>query len=433
MRFMRSARCFLLALAVFGPIAQQQLIAQIAPGTTRTGTFIWDGQRWLPVESPAPPSPVVAGVEITVDIAPPPLPVYVQPPCPAPNLLWTPGYWHHGFLGYYWVPGAWVPAPYTGALWTPPYWGFAGGSFGFHIGYWGPHIGFYGGVDYGFGYGGVGYEGGRWVNGVFAYNRTVNNFGSVTITNVYEKTVIVDPGGARVSFNGGSGGTAVRPTTPEEEAAAHEQHVAAIPAQLQHERTASANTALLASENHGHPAIAATSKPGEFTGKGVVAAREVTPSHTLPSVKPAGAAAIDKNPASPSPQAVKPNPSPGLAKLPNTKPDGAVEPGADHAGSRTLDKKEPANDQAKQNTGSLPKSSTIEAKPLATTPPSQAVKPNPPPQPAPAAAIKPSPPPPPAKPAVAASAKTPPPPPPLRPSVKPACPPGKTMTPSGCK
>ena len=58
----------------------------------------------------------------------------------------------------------------------------------------GSAIGFYGGVNYGFGYGGVGYEGGRWDNGVFAYNRSVNNFGSVTITNVYEKTVVVDPG-----------------------------------------------------------------------------------------------------------------------------------------------------------------------------------------------------------------------------------------------
>ena len=167
-----------------------------------------------------------------------------------------------------------------------------------NAGYWGPHIGFYGGVNYGFGYGGIGYEGGRWDNGVFAYNRTVNNFGGVTITNVYEKTVIVDPNATRVSFNGGSGGTTVRPT-PEQEAAAHEQHVAAIPAQLQHERTASANKALLASENHGQPTIAATSKPNEFAGKGVVAAREAEPSATRPATKPTGAAAVSPNPTGP--------------------------------------------------------------------------------------------------------------------------------------
>ena len=51
----------------------------------------------------------------------------------------------------------------------------------------GRHVGFYGGVNYGFGYGGSGYEGGRWDNGQFAYNRTVNNFGSVRVTNVYEQ------------------------------------------------------------------------------------------------------------------------------------------------------------------------------------------------------------------------------------------------------
>ena len=46
--------------------------------------------------------------------------------------MWTPGYWAYGDDGYYWVPGAWVPAPYEGALWTPPYWGWSGGIYVFH-------------------------------------------------------------------------------------------------------------------------------------------------------------------------------------------------------------------------------------------------------------------------------------------------------------
>jgi len=50
---------------------------------------------------------------------------------------------------------------------------------------------------------------------VFAYNRSVNNFGGVTVTNVYNKTVIVDSNTTRVSFNGGSGGTTVQPTAQE--------------------------------------------------------------------------------------------------------------------------------------------------------------------------------------------------------------------------
>ena len=52
-------------------------------------------------------------VGINVGFAPPALPVYVQPMCPQPNLMWTPGYWAYDGDdgGYYWVPGAWVPAP----------------------------------------------------------------------------------------------------------------------------------------------------------------------------------------------------------------------------------------------------------------------------------------------------------------------------------
>ncbi len=154
-------------------------------------------------------------------------------------------------------------------------------------GYWGPHVGFYGGVNYGFGYGGVGYEGGYWNNGVFSYNRAVNNFGSTNITNVYNKTVVNNTNVTNVSFNGGSGGTPARPT-PQEQAAAREQHVAATEAQVQHHQMASTNKALLASENHGRPPIAATSQPGAFTGKGAVAAKEPGSTPPRAPLPPAG-------------------------------------------------------------------------------------------------------------------------------------------------
>ena len=69
----------------------------------------------------AVPAVSVAGVFISVGIAPPPLPVYSQPLCPGPGYIWTPGYWGYGPEGYFWVPGTWVVAPQVGVLWTPGY------------------------------------------------------------------------------------------------------------------------------------------------------------------------------------------------------------------------------------------------------------------------------------------------------------------------
>jgi WXXGXW repeat (2 copies) len=215
-----------------------------------------------------------AQIDINITVAPPELPIYEQPPLPEPGYIWAPGYWAWGPDGYYWVPGTWVLPPDVGLLWTPGYWGWHDGIYAWNDGYWGPQVGFYGGVNYGFGYGGDGYAGGRWNNGVFAYNRTVNNFGGVHITNVYSETVVVNSN-VRTSFNGGSGGLTARPTA-EQQAFAHEQHTPPTAMQTQHQHTASTNRGLLASENHGQPTIAATSKPNEFSGKGVMAARPVS-------------------------------------------------------------------------------------------------------------------------------------------------------------
>src|ERR1035438_10014863 len=131
--------------------------------------------RWLLMASLLclVPASSYAGVFISVGFAPPVLPVYEQPPCPQEGWMWTPGYWAYGDDGYYWVPGTWVPAPYEGALWTPPYWGWSGGLYVFHTGYWGPHVGYYGGVNYGFGYMGIGFIGGRWHDHDFEYNRAL--------------------------------------------------------------------------------------------------------------------------------------------------------------------------------------------------------------------------------------------------------------------
>jgi hypothetical protein len=223
------------------------------------------------------------GIGISVRVGPPALPIYAQPICPGPGYLWTPGYWGwNNAGGYYWVPGTWVVAP-IGMLWTPGYWGFAGGFYGWHGGYWGPHIGFYGGINYGYGYGGIGFVGGEWRGGGFYYNRSVTNVSVTNTTNVYNKTVIVN-NTTTTSFNG-EGGVKAEPT-PQEQAAEHEQHTAPLAAQTQHETLASQNHENFASENHGRPAIAATAKAGDFSSHSVVPARSAGGEYHAPAMSP---------------------------------------------------------------------------------------------------------------------------------------------------
>jgi hypothetical protein len=230
----------------------------------------------LTVNLPVTASAQVA-ISITVPIAPPALPVYVQPPIPEPGYLWTPGYWGYAQDGgYYWVPGTWVRPPEVGLLWTPAWWGFNDGVYGFHSGYWGSQVGFYGGIDYGYGYGGVGFIGGRWDNGRFAYNSAVNNFGGVHITNVYRENVVHRESFNRVSFNGGNGGIQARPSAAQE-AFEHDRHIPPTGEQAHHFEAAASNPALRAEANHGRPAVAATGRPGEFSGHGVVGARAAGP------------------------------------------------------------------------------------------------------------------------------------------------------------
>jgi WXXGXW repeat (2 copies) len=189
--------------------------------------------------------------EQTAPEPPPPLPDYDQPPCPGDDYIWTPGYWDYASAGYYWVPGAWVQAPYPGALWTPGYWVYSQGQYAFFNGYWGPHIGFYGGINYGFGYFGLGYQGGYWRDGAFNYNRAVNNINISVVHHVYSYR-IASRNVSRVSFNGGSGGVMVRPR-PTELAALREPHAPPMRTQIRERQTAGANRAQFASVNHNRP------------------------------------------------------------------------------------------------------------------------------------------------------------------------------------
>jgi hypothetical protein len=218
----------------------------------------------------AAPSASFAGVfvGISVGIAPPPLPVYAQPPIPGDGYLWTPGYWAYGPGGYYWVPGVWVQPPTVGVLWTPGYWGFFGGQYRWNEGYWGPHIGFYGGVNYGFGYIGHGYEGGTWVGGHFSYNRTVNNFGGVHVNNTYVRNVtVVNNNFAHTSFSGGPNGVHAQPT-PREAQAMHENHFQPTANQQTFRQQAQNNPSQRFSANGGHPGTLAAGSVRDGFGHG---------------------------------------------------------------------------------------------------------------------------------------------------------------------
>jgi hypothetical protein len=209
------------------------------------------------------PASSFAGVFISVGFAPPVLPVYMQPDCPEPGLMWAPGYWAYGEDGYYWVPGAWVPAPYDGALWTPPWWAWSGGSYMFHPGYWGRHVGYYGGVNYGYGYMGVGFVGGEWRGNSFAYNTAVEHVNTRVIHDTYVNTAIVRQNtienNNHVSFNGPHG-IDHRPT-PQEQVGLHEQHQAPTGIQQQHIQAAQNDRSAYARTNGGHPQTPAVARP----------------------------------------------------------------------------------------------------------------------------------------------------------------------------
>lgn len=213
-----------------------------------------------------------AQFRVAITFGPPAIPVYDQPVCPGDGYIWTPGYWYwdDDDADYYWVPGTWVLAPEVGFFWTPGWWGWGGEAFDWHEGFWGPEIGFYGGINYGFGYFGEGYEGGRWDNGHFFYNRSVNNVDVNIIHNVYNTTVI-NRNDSRISYNG-HGGVDRRPTS-REEAATRARHLPPVSAQSQHVQAARSDRELHASVNQGRPSVAATQKPGDFRGH-VVAAKE---------------------------------------------------------------------------------------------------------------------------------------------------------------
>ena len=336
------------------------------------------------------------GYLIQADEAPPPLPEYDQPPIPAPGYYWTPGYWAWNNYDYYWVPGSWVEPPQPGLLWTPGYWAFVGGAYAFRPGYWGPRVGFYGGIDYGFGYGGDGYQGGRWDNGRFFYNTSVNNVGGAHIANVYHQPIVANSNANRASFNGGPGGMVAKPTS-EQLLAEKEPHVRATKLQVNQARDAGMRSEQFVSTNRGKPAIAATERPGQFKGKGVVPARaagkaaEATPAETkekpaslekplAPGAAPGAAKVEEKH--GPAETLAKPEAAPGAPKAEEkhapaeklAKPEAAPNPPKaeeKHAPAEKLAKPEAAPNPPKAEEKHAPAEKLAKPEPAATPKPEE--------------------------------------------------------------
>ncbi len=193
-----------------------------------------------------------AQIGISVAIAPPAIPIYEQPYCPAEGYIWTPGYWAYADSDYYWVPGVWVEPPRPRLLWTPGYWGYDGSNYSFNEGYWGPSVGFYGGINYGFGYTGNGYYGGEWVGDSFRYNRAVTRVNTAVIQNTYvNKQFATNATASLASFNGPGGVTAK--ASEKELALAKADRIQATSAQLAQVEAAKGNPALHLANNKGKP------------------------------------------------------------------------------------------------------------------------------------------------------------------------------------
>jgi len=277
---------------------ERVLYLSLPPGGRRTQrTFV--GHNWLVTTATelclgifetAPP-PVVA--DGSVSVAPPPIPVYDQPPPPEEDVVWTPGYWawSEGAGDYYWVPGTWVTAPIVGYLWTPGYWIARHGTFVWAPGYWGPHVGFYGGIYYGHGYFGRGFVGGSWRDGRMMYNSAVTNVANFHSANIYSQPAVNNGSITQVSYAGGGGGSNARPNSAELAAAA-EYHIPPTAGQRQQLHAASEKPAMRQSANNGHPSIGATARPGELSGTSMAPAHHagtLSVMHSTPEPHPAAA------------------------------------------------------------------------------------------------------------------------------------------------
>jgi hypothetical protein len=134
----------------------------------------------------------------------------------------------------------------------------------FHPGYWGRHVGYYGGVNYGFGYMGVGFVGGLWHGHDFVYNTAVVHVNRTVIRNTYidrtivERNTIVND--RHVAYSGGPGGIR-HEANRDERSAMNERHDAPTRMQEEHFQAARDDRGSYVKNNGGHPEHFAVDRP----------------------------------------------------------------------------------------------------------------------------------------------------------------------------
>jgi len=120
---------------------------------------------------------------------------------------------------------------------------------------------------------GIGFAGGEWRGGHFAYNTAIVHVNTTVIHNTYINTTVVNNttivNNNHVAYSGGAGGIN-HPPTAEERVAEHETHQAPSPVQQAHIQQARSNPQSFAKNNGGHPPTAAVARP-------------LSPSHPLPA------------------------------------------------------------------------------------------------------------------------------------------------------
>lgn len=75
-------------------------------------------------------------ISVLINVPPPPIRYEVRPRPPAPEFVWTDGYWMPVGRRYRWVAGRWERPPFPGAYWTHPHYDHFARGWDYHGGHW---------------------------------------------------------------------------------------------------------------------------------------------------------------------------------------------------------------------------------------------------------------------------------------------------------